>query len=85
MELGYLTHLVEKDDLQQSAMDMAIHISGLAPLATVAMKSLCDQASAGTLTHEHAREISQQCNSSSDLQEGLLAAKQKRTPLFSGV
>ena len=84
LALGYLTHLVEKDQLQSSAMTLAEKISGLAPLATVAMKSLCDHISMSTLEQDAARAIINKCNQSMDLQEGLQAAQQKRPAVFIG-
>lgn len=84
LALGYLSHLVEKDQLHTVSMTLANNLSGLAPLATVAMKSLCDHISMSTLAHDEAQEIIKNCNQSLDLQEGLQAAQQKRSPVFIG-
>jgi len=84
LAIGYLTHLVEPDELQSKAREMAESISKLAPIAVQTMKQICDQAGAGQLDLDAASESIQQCNQSSDLQEGLAAAREKRPPQFKG-
>ena len=84
LSLGYLTHLVERDKLQDTAQDMAENIASLAPLAVAAMKKICDQTAAGTLDENEALELIQRCSASDDLREGLRAKQEKRTPVFKG-
>ena len=85
LSLGYLTHLVEREQLQHTAQQMAENIAALAPLAVAAMKKICDQTAAGTLDEEHALELIQRCASSDDLREGLRAKQEKRKPQFRGM
>ncbi|MBR9913140.1 MAG: enoyl-CoA hydratase/isomerase family protein [Gammaproteobacteria bacterium] len=83
-ELGYLTHLLAPEDLESATSDFAQTIAGLAPLAVQAMKQLCDQITHHQLDPEAAAELIANCNASRDLQEGLQAVNEKRTPVFRG-
>ncbi len=84
LSLGYLTHLVERDLLQDTAQKMAENIASLAPLAVAAMKKICDQTAAGTLDENEALDLIKHCSASDDLREGLRAKKEKRMPVFRG-
>ncbi|WP_423896865.1 enoyl-CoA hydratase/isomerase family protein [Candidatus Pelagadaptatus aseana] len=84
LALGYLTHLVEPEEINEKARSMAEGICRLGPIAVRTMKTLCDQAAAGILDQEAATLMINHCNQSNDLQEGLAAAREKRTPVFSG-
>jgi enoyl-CoA hydratase/carnithine racemase len=66
------------------AEQWAQDLSRLAPLAVRAMLAICDGTVDGTLTAEMARQWVERCNRSNDLQEGLRAVLEKRTPEFSG-
>lgn len=81
---GYLTHLVERDELNQTAEEMADNLSNLAPLAITGMKQICDQMVAGTLCEQQAQTIVYNCRKSSDLVEGLNAMRERRQPQFTG-
>lgn len=81
---GYLTHLVERDELNQAAEEMADNLSKLAPLAITGMKQICDQMVAGTLCEQQAQTIVYNCRKSLDLVEGLNAMKERRQPKFTG-
>jgi enoyl-CoA hydratase len=85
LSLGYLTHLVEPDQLIKTTEQMADSISKLAPLAVTAMKKLCDQIAEGSFCEPEALALIQQCRESEDLQEGLNAVREKRRPVFVGV
>ena len=84
LELGYLTHLVEPTALQSTTEQLAESICGLAPLAVSAMKQICDQSASGSLDEAAARILAERCHHSSDLQEGLRARQEKRSPVFFG-
>lgn len=81
---GYLTHLVERDELTETAEQMAENLSMLAPLAVIGMKQICDQVVSGTLCAEDAETIVQNCRQSQDLLEGLNAMRERRQPQFTG-
>jgi len=84
MDIGYLTHLVEKDDLVATTQQLAERMAGYAPLALQAMKQVCNQVATGSYVREEAQKIAQACNNSQDLQEGFLALSEKRPPQFKG-
>lgn len=81
---GFLTHLVDKDDLRSSTEEIAENLSKLAPLAVAGMKKICDQTVSGTLCAQEAQEIVTQCRQSEDLLEGLNAMRERRQPQFTG-
>ena len=85
LALGYLTHLVKRDQLQDTTQKMAENIASLAPLAIAAMKKICDQTAAGTLDEKEALVLIKQCSTSDDLREGLQAKQEKRAPVFKGM
>jgi len=84
LNIGYLTHLVERDELLATTQQLAERMAGYAPLALQAMKQVCNQVANGCYLREEAQEIAEACNSSEDLQEGFLAMAEKRPPLFKG-
>ena len=76
--------MVTTDQLEATAGELAKAIAGLGPMATRAMKQLCDQATEGPLDPARAQALIDACNQSDDLQEGLLAHREKRAARFSG-
>lgn len=84
LRLGYLTHLVPRDELVATTQVLAERLAGYAPLALKAMKELCNQVALGPLDKTQANAIAQACNASADLQEGFRALQEKRPPVFSG-
>ena len=84
LRVGYLTHLVGRDTLDDTVQALAARMAGYAPLALRAMKQICDSVSGAELDREAAQQLAQACNDSQDLQEGLLAHRQKRKPDFRG-
>lgn len=84
LSLGYLTYLIEPEQLEDTSRDLATTISRLAPLAVAAMKQICNQTAYGSLDEEKALALIQRCHQSQDLQEGLRAVQEKRKPIFSG-
>lgn len=84
LEIGFLDHLVLPRQLNEHAQEMASHISGLAPLAVRAMKTILQQSAGGAIDMEAAEALSMECQESADLVEGLAAQREKRSPRFSG-
>jgi enoyl-CoA hydratase/carnithine racemase len=70
--------------LDERTEELALHIASLAPLSTSAMKELVQQAERGAIDSSRAAELSRLCEDSQDLQEGLAAQREKRSPRFVG-
>jgi enoyl-CoA hydratase/carnithine racemase len=79
LHIGFLDHLVSREELEPRTAALATNIAGLAPLAVQAMKQILTGADA-----EQARELALGCANSTDLQEGFAAQREKRRPHFSG-
>ena len=47
------------------------------------MKELCNQSASDSFDMQIAQQLSDRCNSSDDLREGMLAAGEKRAPVFT--
>lgn len=84
LEQGYLTHLVDREELIKTSRTLAERLAGYAPLALKAMKSIANQASCGRLVRDQAQDLHDACNASRDLQEGFASIKEKRPPNFQG-
>lgn len=84
LQMGYLHRVCTPAELPVLAEEWAQGLSRLAPLAVRAMLAICDGTVDGTLTAEQARQWVERCNRSNDLQEGLQAVLEKRTPEFRG-
>ena len=84
LHIGYLTHLVAREELQHFTGQLAQSISHLAPLAVRSMKQLSDQFASGSADPEQAKALALHCNQSRDLEEGLRARAEKRKPVFLG-
>jgi enoyl-CoA hydratase/carnithine racemase len=84
LHIGFLDHLVLTGQLEEAASEFALRIAGFAPLAVRGMKALLMQAAAGGIDSSLARDITEQCLQSQDLQEGLGALQEKRQPRFKG-
>jgi len=84
LEIGYLTHLVEKEALLEATRKLAERLAGYAPLAVQAMKQVCNQVADGSYVRDEAQKIAKACNNSEDLKEGFLANSEKRPPVFKG-
>jgi enoyl-CoA hydratase/carnithine racemase len=84
LRIGFLDYLVPRAKLDERTEELALHIAGLAPLSTRAMKELIVQAESGGIDEARARALATMCDESDDLQEGFAAQKEKRAPRFSG-
>jgi enoyl-CoA hydratase/carnithine racemase len=84
LHIGYLTQLVNADELETTTRDLSSQLASLAPLSLQAMKQICDQASAGSVDEADAAMLVERCQYSADLQEGLQASSEKRAPIFQG-
>ena len=84
LRIGFLDHLVARENLRQRTDELASSIAALAPLAVRAMKQILQQAAAGGIDIEQAQSLAQRCSDSSDLQEGFSAQRERRAPNFTG-
>lgn len=83
-EVGFLTSIVPADALHDEAMAMAHRAAALAPLASAGMKSALNAMAAECYDPEEGERIYRACMASADLQEGIAALREKRTPRFAG-
>jgi enoyl-CoA hydratase/carnithine racemase len=84
LRIGFLDYLVDREKLDERTEELALHIAGLAPLATRAMKEIILSAEGGEIDVQRASELARICDESDDLQEGFAAQKEKRSPHFAG-
>lgn len=84
LEIGYLTRIVAADSLQEEALSLARNAASLAPLACAGMKSSLNAMAAGRYDADEGDRVYRACMASADLQEGIAALREKRTPLFDG-
>jgi enoyl-CoA hydratase/carnithine racemase len=84
LRVGYLHRICAADELPAAVEEWVLRVSALAPLAVRAMLAICNGAADGSLNAEQARHWVERCNSSEDLQEGLQAVLEKRSPKFRG-
>ena len=84
LQAGFLHQIVPREQLASRAEAVVERIAGLAPLAVRAMKHILDGITNDTLDARAAQELLLRCSQSRDLQEGLAAQREKRSPRFSG-
>lgn len=84
LRIGFLDYLVPAEKLDERTEELALHIAGLAPLSTKAMKELIVQAERGTMDRARAQKLARLCDQSDDLQEGFAAQRERRSPRFAG-
>ena len=82
--IGFLTHLVAAEALDEAVRGLTGSVCALAPLAVQGMKLHLNRIARGTLDADAlARDIARSIQST-DLQEGRAAFAEKRTPRFRG-
>lgn len=81
---GFLDYLVLPGQLEAFTNRLSGQIAGLAPLAVSAMKAIVQQTVSGQSDQTRLDELVSRCANSEDLQEGLAAQLEKRSPRFSG-
>jgi enoyl-CoA hydratase/carnithine racemase len=85
LEFGIVSRLISEDQLIAESNLTAKMLAQRAPLAVAAMLKIIRQAERGGINVKEARELAAFCSESDDLQEGLLAQKERRAPIFRGV
>ena len=84
LELGIVSRLARADELIEESHLAAQTLAQRAPLAVSAMLKIIRQAERGAIDFREARELVRICAESDDLQEGLVAQKERRAPIFKG-
>ena len=84
LELGIVSRLARADELIEESHLAAQTLAQRAPLAVSAMLKIIRQAERGAIDFRDARELVRICAESDDLQEGLVAQKERRAPIFKG-
>ena len=72
-----------EDTLRDAAVDYAQSLLSLAPMAVASMLRIIRQLEAGTLDRDQAHALAKACSDSEDVQEGIAAQREKRTPRFN--
>jgi len=83
-EIGFLTHLVKADTLEEEVSRLGQTCAAMAPIAMLGMKRHLNRIARGTLQVADLEADIQRAMASADLREGLAAWAQKRAPRFSG-
>ena len=84
LDAGFVDRLVPRDALMPEVHALADRLAAHAPLAMTGMKRTIHELSTGTLDMAAARARVDEAWASSDLQEGLAALREKRSPVFRG-
>ncbi|KAA0910437.1 enoyl-CoA hydratase/isomerase family protein [Pusillimonas sp. ANT_WB101] len=83
--IGFLTHLVEPEELPDTAVELTTRLVGMAPMALLGMKQYLNLIAQGRPTELDAVHATiKKISLSSDLIEGRSAWLEKRKPLFTG-
>lgn len=84
IQIGFLDHLVARDDLAATVDTLATRIEALAPLSVQGMKRTLNGIARGNLDEAAAADRVARCWASADHQEGLKAFAEKRKAAFTG-
>lgn len=85
LQARILDHLVMPAQFDETVNSYADRLSGLAPLAVRAMKSIIQRAGKSDLADSDGERLCRICADSADLVEGFSAIEEKRQPVFRGV
>jgi len=84
LKIGYLTHLVQKEEQEKTVNDLSETLSQMAPLALLGMKKHLNGIARGELDVDALKSDIAIAAKSDDLKEGALAWAEKRPPVFKG-
>ena len=84
LNVGFLTHLVEADRLDNYTEQFVDRLAHWAPLAVQAMKKIADDAASTAMNMQEVERLVALCDASEDLKEGMLSVQEKRKPVFAG-
>ena len=74
--------LVPSTDIKAESEALIARLAGLAPLSMASMLAIIKSVEEGRFDHTAAQAMADRCSQSEDLSEGLLAMREKRTPVF---
>lgn len=83
--MGYLTHLIEREQLNETVNELTAELSKMAPLALIPVKKHLNLIANGEFDYDEITRLVKQSESSSDIKEGVLAWAEKRAPEFKGI
>lgn len=81
---GFLTSLVDNQQLLPAVDELSARVAGMAPLALLGMKKHLNRIAIGTLDVTELEADILAARNSQDLEEGRQAWKEKRKPIFTG-
>jgi enoyl-CoA hydratase/carnithine racemase len=84
LHIGFLTEIVPEQTLNARVDALSLQLAGMAPIALLGMKKHLNDIARGTPDLLALESDLRQSQSSSDLQEGAAAWKEKRRPVFKG-
>lgn len=83
-EIGFLTELVEPEDLNTRVEHLTEQLASMAPLALLGIKKHLNMIARGQVEEASINEAVQHSEQSNDIKEGAAAWKEKRKAIFKG-
>ncbi len=87
-EIGFINHIVSKNELESTTMELAQQITKNAPLSMQTMKKMINSwqnnQTLGTKDDKEIKELLKKVQESEDYKEGRAAFEEKRKPIFKG-
>ncbi|MGB1335084.1 MAG: enoyl-CoA hydratase-related protein, partial [Luminiphilus sp.] len=74
--------LVPSTDMKSESEALIARLTGLAPLSMTSMLAIIKSVEEGRFDRSAAQARADRCSQSEDLSEGLIAMREKRTPVF---
>jgi enoyl-CoA hydratase/carnithine racemase len=84
LAVGFLDRLVPAEALEAATTELVSRLASSAPMAVRSMKRILGGLMSGNLNAQEADGLVNRCEGSQELQEGLSARREGRTPSFDG-